>query len=166
LGFSDKVSDLKAFLSTVSYYRRHIPRFAHIAAPLNRLEQKGVDYVWTEECDRAFNTLKRCLTAPPILAFPRSEDPFVLDTDASSFAVGAILGQVQEGAERVVAYASRMLSRQERRYCATRREMLALVYGTREFRPYLLGRRFTVRTDHNSLVWLQNFKDAEGQVAR
>ena len=74
-----------------------------------------------------------------------------------------MLSQLSEnGSESVIAYASRSLSRQEQRYCVTRSELLAVVEFTHHFRPYLLGRQFTLRTDHGSLVWLQNFKEPEG----
>ena len=101
----------------------------------------------------------------PLLALPRSNLDFILDTDASGEGLGAVLSQVIDGREHI-AYASRVLTKSERKYCATRWEMLALVWATRHFRPYLYGRRFTLRTDHNSLRWLHNFKEPEGQVAR
>ena len=88
------------------------------------------------------------------------------DTDASGEGLGAVLSQTINGMEHVIAYASRTLTHTEKRYCATRREMLALVWGSRHFRPYLYGRKFLLRTDHNSLRWLHNFKKPEGQVAR
>eukprot|EP00731_Ephydatia_muelleri_P036277 Em0229g3a len=92
---------------------------------------------------------------------------FILDTDASDCGIGAVLSQVNsDGSECVIAYASRSLSRQEQRYCVTRRELLAVVEFVKHFREYLLGRRFTLRTDHGSLVWLKNFKEPEGQLAR
>ena len=78
-----------------------------------------------------------------------------------------ILSQVKDdGSEVVTAYASRSLSRPERRYCVTRKELLAVVEFVHHFRHYLLGREFTLRTDHNSLVWVRNFKEPEGQLAR
>ena len=73
--------------------------------------------------------------------------------------IGAVLSQLDdEGRERVVAYGSRTLSKAERRYCVTRRELLAVVVFTRQYRPYLTGRKFLLRTDHGSLTWLKNFK--------
>ena len=91
----------------------------------------------------------------------------MLDTDASDTGIGAILSQVQDdGGEAVIAYASRSLSRQEQRYCVPCRELLAVVEFIHHFRHYLLGVHFTLRTDHGSLVWIQNFKEPEGQLAR
>ena len=89
-----------------------------------------------------------------------------MDTDASNYSIGAVLSQVQDGQERVIAYGSRSLSKEERRYCVTRKEMLAIVYFLKYFRHYLYGRKFKVRTDHGALRWLMNFKDPQGQVAR
>ena len=89
-----------------------------------------------------------------------------MDTDASNTGIG-VLSQIDEnGSEHVIAYASRTLSKAERRYCVTRRQLLAVVTFTQQFRPYLLGRQFTLRTDHGSLTWLQSLKEPEGQLAR
>ena len=102
----------------------------------------------------------------PILAFPDFSQQFIVDVDASGQGLGAVLSQCIAGKKRVVAYASRTLTKAERRYCTTRCEMLALVWAIRYFRPYLYGRPFLARTDHSSLKWLQSFKEPEGQVAR
>jgi hypothetical protein len=99
-----------------------------------------------------------------VLAFPDFQKPFILDTDASNIGIGAVLSQVDgNGKEHVVAYASRVLTKAEKHYCVTRKELLAAVTYIRHFRPYLLGRLFT---DHGSLTWLRNFKEAEGQLER
>ncbi|KRY19966.1 Retrovirus-related Pol polyprotein from transposon, partial [Trichinella britovi] len=110
--------------------------------------------------------LKARLTKQPVLTHPDFKIPFLVDTDASGDGLGAVLSQDIAGKERVIAYASRTLSKTERKYCATRREMLALVWALKQFRCFLYGRKFTVRTDHGSLTWLRNFKEPEGQVAR
>ena len=98
---------------------------------------------------------------------PNWSQPFVIDTDASDTGIGAVLSQVDaEGVEHVVAYASRILTKAERNYCVTRKELLAVVTFLQHFRQYLLGRLFTIHTDHGSLTWLQSFKNPEGQLAR
>ncbi len=102
-----------------------------------------------------------------MLGYPKANDVvFILDTDASDKAVGAELLQIQEGKERVISFGSRILTPAQRKYCTTRKELLALVAFTRQYRMYLLGRSFIVRTDHNSLTWLLRFKSIEGQLAR
>jgi len=150
------IKDVRAFLGLCSYYRRFVKGFADIAAPLHALTRKGCNtFEWTPACVVAFELLKQALTSPPVLAMPNDNDIFCLDTDASNSALGAVLSQQQNGEERVVAYASRKLSRQEVNYCATRKELLAVVHFLKYFRHYLLGRHFTIRTDHAALQWLR-----------
>eukprot|EP00731_Ephydatia_muelleri_P029955 Em0021g478a len=156
----------KAFLGLASYYRRFIHNFAQITAPLNRLLEKGKRWQWTEQCSQAFTLLKTKLTSAPLLVYPNFEEAFIVDCDASDDGLGTVLSQNHQGAEHVVYYASRTLSKAERKYCATRKEMLALVWAIDQFRPYLYGRPFIVRTDHHALQWLRSFKEPEGQVAR
>ena len=128
--------------------------------------KKKARFEWTAECQEAFLTLHQLLCSAPILAFPNFSKPFILDTDASNTGI-RVLSQIDEnGSEHVIAYASRTLSKAERRYCVTRRELLAVVTFTQQFRPYFLGRQFTLRTGHGSLTWLQSLKEPEGQLAR
>lgn len=91
---------------------------------------------------------------------------FVLDTDASGHRIGAVLSQVQYGTEKVIAYYSRVLSKSERNYCVTRRELLAIVDSLKSFHHYLYQQKFIIRTDHQSLKWLLSFKNLDGQLAR
>ena len=159
--------DEQKFLGLASYYRRFVRNFASIAKPLHQLTEKTATFEWTVECQEAFAELRHKLCTAPVLAFPDFTKPFILDTDASNTGIGGVLSQLDEqGQEHVIAFASRTLSKSERRYCVTRRELLAVVVFTQQFRPYLLGREFTLRTDHGSLSWLQSFKEPEGQLAR
>ena len=137
-----------------------------MAKPLYRLCEKQQKLVWSEDCDKAFELLKNKLVEAPVLAHPDFSQPFILDTDASDVAIGAVLSQKLDGREYVVAYASRTLTKSERKYCITKRELLALVHFVKYFRHYLYGKTFTVRTDHSSLKWLMRFKNPEGQLAR
>ena len=99
------------------------------------------------------------LTTSPVLVFPDFTKEFLLDTDASDQEIGAVLSQIQSnGQERVITYASCLLNKSERHYCITRKELLAVVTFLNHFRQYLLGRKFILRTDHSSLLWLRNFK--------
>jgi hypothetical protein len=100
------------------------------------------------------------------LNYPNSNDTFILDTDASDNTIGAELSQIQKGEEKTICFASKVLTPAQRKYCTTRKELLAIVTFTRQFRYYLLGQHFIMRTDHNSLIWLLNFKNIEGQLAR
>jgi hypothetical protein len=136
--------------------------------PLTALTQKGKAFEWDDKCEESFQVLKRNLTDSPILAYPSPDpsDKFILDTDASNFGIGAVLSQVQGGTEKVIAYGSKGLSKSQRNYCTTYRELLALVEFAPYYKHFLLGRRFLVRTDHSSLRWLMRFKDAEGLVGR
>ena len=140
--------------------------FAELADPLVALTRKEVPFLWGSEQQTAFYALKACLLSAPILGFPTEEDRFVLDTDVSLFAIGGVLSQVQNEEEVVIAYASRILRISQRRYCTTRREMLAAVVMCTHFRSYLRGSQFTLRTDHSSLRWLQKFKNEDGMLAR
>ncbi|GFV78978.1 hypothetical protein TNCV_4347371 [Trichonephila clavipes] len=112
------------------------------------------------------SALKEALTSSPILIYPQPDKPFILDTDASNESVGAVLSQEIDGQERVVAYWSKCLSKPERNYCVTRKELLAIVKAIEHFHHYLYGQKFLLRTDHASLTWLMNFRNTEGQVAR
>ena len=155
------------FLGFANYYRRFIRDFALIARPLHCLTERTAKFRWTNECQAAFEELRRRLTTDPVLAYPDFSRQFILDTDASDTGIGAVLSQVDEnGRERVISYGSRLLTKPERRYCVTRRELLAVVTFTRQYRSYLAGQRFTLRTDHDSLTWLRNFKEPEGQLVR
>nr|VZH96027.1 unnamed protein product [Spirometra erinaceieuropaei] len=164
------VTEVRSFLGLASYYRRFIKDYAQIAGPLHKLTQKNVKFKWTADCTNSFQTLKDKLCTTPILVFPdisNDAGKFILDTDASDTAIGAVLSQQQlDGTERVLQYLSRSLTKAERRYCVTRKEMLALTHFVEECRPYLQYRPFVVRTDHSALTWLRNFRNPEGQVAR
>jgi len=96
---------------------------------------------------------------------PNDNDPFLLDTDACDVSIGAVLSQAQGGVEHVIAYASRSLSKPERNYCVTRKELLVIVFYTKAFHQYLLGRQFVVRTDHSALQWLRSTPEPIGQEA-
>ena len=161
-------TELLSFLGTVNYHRDFICQFAKLAGPLYQRVQtsKPSNFQWGKEEQTAFEELKRALVVAPLLSFPNNQDRFFLDCDASNTAIGAELLQIQGGEEKVISYSSYILTPAQKRYCTTRKELLALVVFTRHFRHYLLGRPFTCRTDHASLAWLMRFKKLEGQLAR
>ena len=154
------------FTGFVNYHREFIQGLAETMKPLYALTKPKAPFEWTERCEHAFQQLKRDMTTTPVLAFPNNDDPFILDTDASDTAIGAALYQIQNGVERPVSFASHTLTPAQTRYCTTRKELLSIVVFTRHYKHYLLGREFTVRTDHGSLTWLFRFKHPEGQLGR
>jgi len=164
----DNCREVRSFLGLANYYKRFVPNFSEVALPLTSLTKKDVPFVWSPECESSFQALKNCLTSAPALAYPipDEEATFILDTDASDVGIGAVLSQVQNGEEKVVAYASKGLTKSQRNYCTTYRELLAIVEFVPSFKHYLLGRPFEIRTDHSSLRWLHRFRDAEGLVGR
>ena len=106
------------------------------------------------------------MVSAPILTYPNFREPFLLFVDASSTGIGFTLAQIQNGKEVVIAYNGRGLNQAEQNYSTTEREALALVEGIKKFQPYLHNHKFTVVTDHSSLRWLMNVKDASGRLAR
>ena len=149
----ENVTAVCRFLGLASYYRKYIAQFADIAKPLHNLIQKNVPFHWTQDCEKAFHTLKEKLEQAPVLIYPKfdsSAGTFVQQTDASAVGLGAELEQ--DG--HVVAYASRALTKPEQQYSVIHKECLAAVYAMKQFRHYLLGRRFKLVTDHAPLQWL------------
>ena len=128
--------EVRQFVGLVSYYRRFIQNFATIAKPLHRLTEKNAHFKWTSQCQAAFELLKQCLITAPVLTYPNYRKPFILDTDASDTGIGAVLSQIDDNSrEQVIAYASRTLSKPERRYCVTRKELLSVVTFYLSFLP-------------------------------
>ena len=163
------VTEVESFLGYLNYHRGHIKNFAELAAPLYELtgaHARHIPFVWTEMHQDAFNILRTAMTTAPVLRIPNRTGLFILDTDASNIAIGAELSQIQDSDECLIAFGSYALTKEQRRYCTTRKELLAIVRFTRQYRHYLLGRQFTIRTDHHSLAWLMRFKNADGQLAR
>ena len=160
---------LRGFIGLCSYYRRFVQNFSTIIAPLTKLigKRKGKDAIdWTSEADQAFIELKKALTSAPVLACPDFKKPFTLHTDASSVGIGSVLTQDIEGVEHPVAFHSRLLSKTERNYSTTERELLAVLDSIYHFRAYLEGSKFSVVTDHMSLKWLKTLNNPSGRLAR
>ena len=155
------VSKLCQFLGLASYYRKFVNTFGEIASPLYRLLEKDVQYIWCGESQIAFEKLKIALTNSPVLCYPSLRSQFVMYTDASDVGLVAVLEQ--EG--KVVSFASRTLNRAEKNYSTIEKECLALVFGTKQFRHYLLGRHFELVTDHRPLKWLSAQK-MQGRLCR
>ena len=161
-------NQVEKFLGFVNYHRDHIQGYATISKPLYELTGRRKKFTFTEVHHKAFEKLKQVMTSLPTLHYPDPTLPFVLDTDASGHAIGAELLQFdpKTGEERVIAYGSFSLTPGQRKYCTTRKELLAVIRFTRVFRHFLLGAPFTVRTDHASLTWLLRMRNVEGMLAR
>lgn len=158
--------EVRQFCGTASWYRRFIKDFAGRMYPLTSLLKRRSQFKWTPEADIAFQDIKACLISAPILTCPDFTHPFAISCDASGYGIGAVLSQNNDVGEVVVAYASRTLSNQEQKYSATERECLAVIFAVEKFRAYVEGTKFTVITDHYSLLWLNNLKDPVGRLAR
>ena len=156
-----------------NYYHKFIPKYAHIARPINQLvsgenaNKKKAPVEWTEECLPALEHLKQLCSKTPILAYANYQKPFKLHTDASENGLGAVLYQKQDDdTECVIAYASRTLSKCERNYDTHKLEFLALKWLiTERFHEYLYGGHFEVYTGNNPLTYILTTAklDATGQ---
>jgi transposase InsO family protein len=163
-------TELRSFLGLCNVYRRFVPKFSTIAAPLNSCLTKGKPAILgmlSTEALAAFETLREKLLNPPILALPRRSGHLWLDTDASNSQLGCCLLQEQpSGPPLPLGYWSRTLNAAERNYSTTEKECLAIVWAVTHLRPYLEGVEFTVRTDHHALRWVMNLAEAQGRLAR
>lgn len=160
-------TEVRAFLGICNYYRRFVKGYAFIAGPLNQLLQRNVPFLWTEACDKAFQTLKQALMTPPILSYPNFDKGFILSIDASGYAISYILSQTDEdGREVVIQYGGRALTKAEQKWSITEREGLAVVEGVKFYRVYLAKKTFRVHTDHVSLQWIHNIQDTTGRLGR
>jgi hypothetical protein len=130
------------------------------------LLKKDTPYVWNDKTEKAFVTLKKLLTSEPILQYPDFTKPFVLTTNASNDAIGAVLSQGPIGKNLPIAYASKTLNNAERNYPTVEKELLVIVWGCKYFRQYLHGRKFTVVTDHRPLTWIFSVKDPSSRLLR
>ena len=157
---------VKSFLGLCSYYRRFVRDFAKIARPLHMISDKKAKFVWNDECQEAFEQLKKALTSSDILAYPIPGLRFILDTDSSDKSVGSVLSQEQDGREKVIAYMSKAINKHEQLFCTTRKELLAVMYALRTFHSYLYGQPVLLRTDNSAVSWLRQLKNPTGQVAR
>lgn len=159
------VEEVKRFTAFVNYYRKFIPNFAEKAYPLHQLCRKNATFKWDQECQKTFEDLKQCLVSPPVLQYPdfTETNQFIVQTDASGYSIGAILSN---GNKKPVAYASRGLNSAERRYPTIEKELLAIVWAVKYFRPYLYGTKFKILTDHRPLIYLFNMRDPSSRLMK
>ena len=158
--------EVRSFTGLAQFYRKFIKGFSEIGRPLFNLLKNGNKFVWTKECDTAFQTLKDSICNDVILLYPDYKKQFHLTTDASGTALGATLSQEKDGVLRPVAFAGRALHDHERNYGATQRELLGVVFAIEYFRHYLEGRPFELYTDHQALIHMLTKSDNKNMWAR
>ena len=147
------MSELRSFLGIVNCYARFFRNLSSTLYPLHQLLAKGKKWRWTSECDRAFAEIKRMISSEEVLTHYDPQKPVRLACNASPYGLGVVLSHVMDdGSERPIAYASRLLSPAERNYSQIDRETLGIVWGVKRFNTYLYGRRFTLLTDHRPLM--------------
>ena len=151
-------------MGDAGFYRRFIKDFSKIARPLTRLLCKDTKFEFDSDCLAAFHTIKGALISAPIVQPPDWDLPFEMMTDASDFAVGAVLGQQKDKKLHVVCYASRTMEKAQCRYATTEKEILAIVYAFEKLRSYLVGSKVIVHTDHAALRYLLTKKDAKPRL--
>ena len=160
------VKEVRQFLGFINFYRRSIDRMSELAAPLVNLTRKNVDFVWTDDCQKSFDKIKSSLLNYPVLRFPDFTKDFFLSTDASDFAISAVLEQQHGNDLLPIAFISRQLSKAERSYSTTEKECLAIFWALEHLRCYLLGHRTHVLTDHQPLRGVFKATNPGGRLTR
>ena len=160
------VKEVQSFIGLASYYRRFIPNFSRIAKPIVHLSKKDVKFKWDDDCQTAFDELKKNLSSSPILTFPDFEKPFIVTTDASFEGIGGVLTQIRDKKHFPIAYYSRTLNPAETRYSAYELEALAIKACLQKWRYYVLGYPVTVRSDNQPALRLLKSGNCENRMAR
>lgn len=157
--------DVRRFIGMVSFYKQFIDRYSDLTSAITDLLKKGKGkMVWTKEAEESFLKLKSVLTSPNVLANPDFAQQFIIESDASDVAVGAVLVQIQDNVRRPIAFFSKKLSASQRKYAPTEKECLGVILAIEKFKHYVEGSRFTVVTDAQSLVWLSKISAEKGSA--
>lgn len=150
------VKDVRRLLGLAGFYQKFLSNYSEITTPITNLLKKGAKkFTWTVEANVALDKLKAALVSAPVLANADFTLPFIIETDSSDLAVGAVLVQVQNGVRKPIAYYSKKLSSTQRRYSATERECLAVLLSIENFKHFIEGSQFIIQTDAMSLTFLQ-----------
>lgn len=158
---------LRQFLGMAGWYRKFLADFSTLTFDMTELLRKRKQFEWSCRAQKSFELLKTRLSSAPLLVHADFSKPFIVQCDASSVGVGAVLAQLDDdGNERPIAYMSQKLNRAQRNYTVTELECLAVVLAVRKFRAFIEGHEFRVITDHSSLKWLMNQQDLSGRLAR
>lgn len=158
--------EVKSFLGLAGYYRKFVKDFSQISKPLTSLLKKEVRFEWSDMCQHSFEQLKNMLTTEPLLQHPDFTQPFLITTDASNSAIGAVLSQGRVGSDLPISYISRTLNKAEANYNTTEKELLAIVWAVKQFRHYVFGHKFYIVTDHRPLTWLFSVADPGARLIR
>lgn len=147
------VSEVRAFTGMINYYSRFIPNLCTILQPLNNLLHKDTPFVWSNNCEKAFQKAKEVFSSDQILVHFDPKVPLILATDASSYGVGAILShRYPDGSEKVIQFASQSFSNAQKKYSQIDKEAYAIIFGVKKYFQFLYGNKFTLITDHRPLV--------------
>ena len=160
------VKGVRQFFGHVGFYRRFIKDFSKLAKPLCELLVNDAKFEWDDRHQKSFEELKQFFTTVPLVRAPNLQLPFEVMCDASDFAIGAILGQREDGKAYVIYYASKTLNKAQRNYTTTEKELLAVVFALDKFRAYLVGYFIVVFTYHSTLKYLLTKQDAKARLIR
>lgn len=163
--------EIKSFTGLTGHFRQFIANYAAIVKPLDKLKRKNVPFDWSEDCQKSFDTLKKMISANPVLQSPDFKLPFEISADASHDGCGAVLYQrdVQQKKDRqlrVIGYFSYNFNKHELNYSITEKEALAVIRAIKYFRSFVEGRDFVVHTDHQALSYLMKLREPKGRLAR
>ncbi|XP_057671275.1 uncharacterized protein LOC130903024 [Diorhabda carinulata] len=159
-------TEIKSFLGLLGYYRRFIPNFAKLTKLMTKCLKKGMRIIHDKEFIDSFQNCKEILTNDPILQYPDFSKPMILTTDSSNYSLGAVLSQGTVPNDKPIAHASRTLNDSEINYSTIEKELLAIVWACKHFRPYLYGRQLHIYTDHKALTWLFKLKEPNSKLVR
>lgn len=160
------VGHIRSFLGTAGYYHKFIKDFSALALPLSQLTKADVKFEWGQQQQHAFDAIKQAMSTAPVLILPDPSLPFIVHTDASDYAVGAVLMQDQGKGEQPIAFLSKKMLPAETRYPTHEQELLAIIHALNSWRHYLSGSKFTVRTDHKSLQFFKTQPRLSGRQSR
>eukprot|EP00253_Pinus_taeda_P020894 PITA_20894 len=158
--------EVRSFLGHAGYYIRFIKDFSKIASPLFVLLTKNAEFKWTDNCGKAFYQLKHQFSIAPILRGPDWELPFHISFDASDTAIGAVLGQEENGLPYAIYFISKNMTPAELNYTVTEKEFLVVIYAINKFRHYITGYTTFVHTDHSAIKYLMNKSITNARVTR
>lgn len=158
----DNADAVRRFVAMANYYRKFIKDFATIAKLLNQLTRNKINFIWSSQCQLAFDSIKKALIKSTKLAYPDFTSPFTLTVDASKNGVGAVLSQ----RDQPIAYASKSFNQAGSNKSTIEQELIAIHWSIKHFKPYLYGIHFTLKSDHKPLIYLFNLKDPTSKLTR